>query len=542
MSWVVENDLVVDGRPFDWDAHRYLLPLYEDDSAEIVLLKGAQVGATVWLLLRLLWWVTTRTVKAGLFFPTKIGVDKLSKDRLAKLIDQNPAIRAKLTDSGTLSLKQFGSSSLYLLHIGGTASKDSTPLDILAFDEVRLVESREISQAEERVSHSALKVRYYASTAGLSGADIHARFLKTDQRCFHTRCGCPDGVVLTDVFPDCIAVQPSGDCFYRCPRCGWRIRDPQNGRFVAHNPGAETHGYHVHQLLSRFVSPREVWRAFQETDNRQEFYNAKLGVPYIDPKNIGLTADELDACLTDGITWNTPTVREGASEGRMCMGIDQMAGFNYVVVLQQTGTHRRLVRLEVIEEDDPFRRCHELMIQDRIDMCVVDAMPNFNDAANLARAFPRKVFLAWWNSSAKEMVQWSDRKKEAPSTRRASAMTKVPWWVVFNKYAAIELALHQFQNRRIAIPRSREYVQVIRDHHGIVAPTDLYAHFKDHLTSVVRQRREHLALNEEQKRIHTGEYTYEWAYTRGDPHFLDAATYAVFAAERLNRRMAFVLT
>ena len=43
------------------------------------------------------------------------------------------------------------------------------------------------------------------------------------------------------------------------------------------------------------------------------------------------------------------------------------------------------------------------------------------------------------------------------------------------------------------------------------------------------------------KRIHTGEYSFEWIYTRGDPHFLDAATYAVFAAERLGKRMAFVL-
>ena len=85
-------------------------------------------------------------------------------------------------------------------------------------------------------------------------------------------------------------------------------------------------------------------------------------------------------------------------------------------------------------------------------------------------------------------------------------------------------------------------VKVIRDRRGFVAPANLYEHFRDHLTSVVRQRRERTALNDEHKRLHTGEYTYEWIYTRGDPHFLDAATYAVFAAERLAKRMAFVLT
>jgi hypothetical protein len=541
-DWLIRNDLRVDGRPFDWDAHRYLWPLYQDDAGEIVLLKGAQVGATVWLLLRLLWWVCEHSVKAGLYFPTKEGVEKLSKDRLAKLIEDNPAIRARLTSPGTLSLKQFGPSSLYLQHIGGTASKDSTPLDVIAFDEVRLVEGRDVSQAEERVSHSVHQVKYFASTAGIPNADVHARFLRTDQHHFHTRCGCPDGVVLSEVFPDCIAVRPTGECFYRCPRCGWRIRDPQNGRFVPHSPGSLVRGYHIHQLLSRYVSPRQVWQAFQETENKQEFYNAKLGVPYVDPKNVGLTADELDACLAPEITWGRPTFRDGLPDGRLCMGVDQMAGFNYVVVLQQTGTHRRLVRLEVIEEDDPFARCHELMQQDRIDVCVVDGMPNFNDAANFARAFPRRVFLAWWTPFAKDMVQWSDRRKQAAPTRRATAMTKVPWWVVLNKYMAIEYTLRQFQSRRIAVPHSEGYEQVIRGRQGLMAPMNLYEHFRDHLTSVIRQRRERTAINDEQKRIHTGDYLYDWVYTRGDAHFLDAATYALFAAERLAKRMAFVLT
>ncbi len=542
LEWLMRSDFRVDGRSFDWKAHRYLLPLYEDDSDEIVLLKAAQIGATVWLLLRLLWWVSNHTLKAGLYFPTKEGVEKLSKDRLAPLIEENAPLRGRLREGGTLSLKQFGPSSLYLQHIGGTASKDSTPLDVIAFDEVRLVESRDISQAEERVSHSAYQVKYFASTAGLPNADIHARFLRSDQHYFHTRCGCPDGVVLSDVFPDCIAVTPSGDCYYRCPRCGHRIDDPQNGRFVPHNPGSALRGYHIHQMLSRYLAPRRIWQAFQETDNKQEFYNAKLGVPFVDPKNIGLTADELDACLTEGIAWDEPSLRDGKPEGRMCMGVDQMAGFNYLVVLQQTGTHRRLVRLEVIEEDDPFRRCHELMTSDHIDVCVCDAMPNFNEAANFARAFPRKVFLSWWNPNAKEMVQWSDRRKQPVPLRRATAMTKVPWFVQLNKYTAIEFALEQFQSRRVAIPPAEGYEQVLRDTRGRMGPMNLYAHFRDHMTSVIRQRRERMALNDEHKRIHTGDYTYDWIYTRGDAHFLDAATYAVFAAERLAKRMAFVLT
>lgn len=720
MSWVVENDLVVDARSFDWEPHRYLVPIYEDDAPEIVLMKGAQVGATIWLLLRLLWWVTEHTLKAGLYFPTAEGVQKLSKDRLSKLIDQNPCLRGKLSPGGTLSLKQFGGSSLYLQHIGGTASKDSTPLDVLAFDEVRLVESRDVNQAEERVSHSPYQVKYYASTAGvpscfpaetrillrdrqtgdvlarpicelvrafaqydalsydpltqrlawrhITGAiargvrpmvrlrlwggheirctpdhrfaqaspetpalewteaqellvaerplvgaaptrsgilvaryvpaegcrppslsradavlpdlaqvgvaavvpdgedpaydleieeapwfvladsmalahnsDIHARFLRTDQHWFHTKCGCADGIVMPLVFPDCVAVTPT-EVYYRCPRCGFRIRDPQNGRFVPHNPGAPVRGYQIHQMLSRYVSPRQVWQNFLETDNKQEFFNAKLGVPYVDPRNIGLTADELDACTTDAIAWEKPTTRaDGSIDGRMCMGIDQMGGFNYVTILQQTPVGRRLVRLEVVENDDPFRRCYELMNEYRIDVCVVDALPNFNEAIRFSHAFPRKVWCAFWSPNAVDMVQWSDRKKQPMPTKRSSPETKTPWSVKLNKFSAMEHALRQFQNRRVLVPRPDGYEQVMRDRHGFLGPVNLYRHWRDHMTSVIRQKREVIQRTEDKKAIHTGNYIYEWIYTRGDPHALDSVTYAVFAAERLPKKISFAL-
>src|SRR5215831_18563662 len=52
----------IDRHPFDWDRHRYLLPLYEafqvtpeaNDGLQMVILKGAQTGASVFGMLGLL--------------------------------------------------------------------------------------------------------------------------------------------------------------------------------------------------------------------------------------------------------------------------------------------------------------------------------------------------------------------------------------------------------------------------------------------------------------------------------------------------------
>ncbi len=43
------------------------------------------------------------------------------------------------------------------------------------------------------------------------------------------------------------------------------------------------------------------------------------------------------------------------------MGVDQMGGENYCIVAARVGDRMRLLHLEIIQSDDPFRRTAELM-------------------------------------------------------------------------------------------------------------------------------------------------------------------------------------
>src|SRR5215467_7240097 len=55
-QFVTQRPWQIDRHPFDWANHQYLLPLYEafrvdphaNDGIDIVLIKGAQIGASVW--------------------------------------------------------------------------------------------------------------------------------------------------------------------------------------------------------------------------------------------------------------------------------------------------------------------------------------------------------------------------------------------------------------------------------------------------------------------------------------------------------------
>ena len=550
--WVLSQNLLVDYRPFNFADHRYLIDIYRCDAKEIVVMKAAQMGLTIWLLLRLLHIALFKApIKLGFYFPTSDSVNKLSKDRLAPIIKQNEELYSLVDDSvfqSTLGLKQIGESSLYLHHIGGVATKDSTPMDVLAFDEVRLIDPIEIDQTLERISHSEYKYKFFVSTAGYPGVDIHARFLRGDQRYWHSKCGCgpdpKDWVVLSEVFPDCI-VDTGDEVFYQCPTCNFRINDPQNGQYVVHNPDGKYPSFHIHQMLSHYITPKEIWDHWNETTNIREFYNAKLGVPYIDEENRPINQSILDACINEAIPWSFCK----KEAGQVCMGVDQRGGENHVVIAQRvSGGKKRIIHLEVIgthnpqykeagKEVSPFKRLYKLMEEYDVDICVVDALPNTNEAKDFGRAFPTRVYIAYYHDS-KDPFRWSDRAagkketKEPPGLRKVHKEAKFKWHVMLDRYTSIENALVTWSKRQVEIPDPKVLVQTAKSRKtGRYVPLNLCSeYFFPHVQAVVREK---VGGRDD------GIYKMKWVNLGVDPHFLHAWNYCNAALERLKNTFSF---
>jgi len=547
--WILINDFKVDHRPFSFDDHRYLIDIYACDSQVLVVMKAAQMGLTIYELL----WCLHKALyeqpcKIGFYFPTSDAVAKLSKDRLRPLIVQNEELSLMIEDSDysdTLGLKQIGDSSLYLSHMGGMATKDSTPLDAIVFDEVRLLIPADIDQTRERISHSSKKYERYVSTAGRPGVTIHAKFLRGDQRMFHSRCGCgpdpEDWVVLSQAFPDCI-VDTGVEVFYQCPSCLYRIEDPQNGEWVVHNPQGDYPSFHIHQMLSHYITPKEILDAYNTTTNIAEFYNAKLGIPYVDEDERPVTLEILRTCENSAIPWGFRTKGENVTT---VMGVDQRGGINHVVVAQSIEGKKRLIHLEVIdgrlkkyrekgEEVSPFKRLYQLMAEYDIDFCVCDALPNSNEAKEFGRAFPGRVFLAFYSGS-KDMVRWSDKpltkkgKKEPASQKKSKEAIKFRWTVLLDRYQSLELALLTFVKRQIEIPDPRGLVQEARRKDGRVGPVMLCEEeFYEHVQGVIREQ----VGSEEIPR-------WKWVNLGLDPHFLHAWNYCNIGLERLKTQFSF---
>lgn len=543
--WAGHGGLEVDQRKFEFDAHRYLLPIYLCDNKEIVWMKSAQMGATIYEVLRLLWFCRYHRIKAALYFPTSDGVTKLSKDRLNPIIASNNELREAVdVHEDALGLKHIENihgktSSLYMLYLGGQASKDSVPLDVLAFDEVRLCNTDDIDQALERVSHSTYKYKMFVSTSGFPMNDIDARFRRGTQNYWHVKCGCADGFIPSECFPDCI-IEHKKEIYLRCPKCRHIIKDAQNGRYIEHNPGADFPSFHVSQFLSKFITPKEIWTHYNTTTNKKEFYNAKLGKPYVDIENVPITEDVLESCVNTDLSW---LINQSKDKRKNCaMGVDQHGGNVYIVIFKRAENGKKqLVHLELVESSNPryweggeqispFKRVHELMNDFDVGMCVIDAMPNYNEAAQLARDFKGRVFIAWYaGEQQKDMVLWHDRARMKEGIRRGSQQLKVKWQVSLNRYTSIDYTLGEFVTRGVVMPHADALVQVCRNMKSghFEAENLCRTRYWLHLKSIVRQK---TVINEE-----TGKFRMEWVYLGRDPHFVHATNYATVAFERLKR-------
>ncbi len=555
--WAAYSGIETDGRPLEFDMHRYLLPIYMDDGEEVVWMKAAQLGATIYMLLRLLWFARYHTLKAGLYFPTGEGVEVLSKDRLAPLIASNAELASNVRDDAdTLGLKGINNingnrSSLYMLYLGGKASKDSVPLDIIAFDEVRLVDPKDIAQALHRISHSTFKHKMFMSTAGMPGVDIDERFQRGTQLIWHVKCNCLDGFIPSDEFPDCIA-ETKDEVYLRCPKCKYRIHDPQNGNYIAHNPGAEYNSYSVSQLISKYRSVKDIWTEYKTTTHMQEFFNATLGKPFVDENARPITEDAFNSCINETLHWGRDA-HNRKIRGGCAMGVDQHSGNCYVVIMKPgKDGKKQIVHLEIIDRDNPeywefdektgimgpvtpFKRLYKLMREYNVGKCVIDAMPNINEAYDLARAFPSKVFVAHYKDAGQDLALWYDRLKVKEGIRKGSKEIKMKWQVLLHRYASMDYMLRQWTEGVMEVPAIGKLTQVVRSEKTGRFEAELIAsRLKEHLKRCVRQED---ALDKEGE--NTGRYKYKWVYLGKDPHFAHAINYSNVALERLKSGAKF---
>lgn len=494
------DGLKVDGKPFKLDDRPAMAWIYDQiPSTEeeayrlvLVLMKCAQVGFTVMEMLATIYLgLRFGPAIVGMFLPDMNLAGLKSTERFMPIVRTVPAVHQLMTQDtgdgagrkageGNVNRRRIAEALFIFSWTSGRATTESVPMDILSFDEVQEMTLEQMEKTYERLSASMIRFALMGSTANWPEADIHHWYLRGSQRQFHTRCPtCSSAKPLDEYFPNCIKFDPErGVHRYVCPNGHW-IDDTQTGEWIAANPDADPpldlnvpkkdrplriRSIHFPQFLSPTISAGEIMDAYNTATDMKNFYNRKLGKPFLDPSQVPVTLAHMACCVEAGrkfgIRWKTRA--QGAY-----MGIDQMGNFNVVVIKERLPDGRQaVIHLEEIYSDDPFARCDALMAQYGIAVCVLEINPNYNDAKKFAHRHPGRVFICDSFGTLKEdMIVWGDAPKVGTSDRRTDEEARDRYTLRMDQYKCMQVSMARFtaDDPMCVFPDPQELVQEVID-------------------------------------------------------------------------------
>lgn len=568
---LARKGLKVDGRPFDLEDRPSLIPLYEaipttkDEASRrtLVLMKGSQMGATIWEMLADLYMaIKWEPVTIGMFLPDQATAADKSERRFMRVIRSIPDVYQKLTtrniagriirvQEGNILTRLLGESSFLFLWTSGKVTTESRPMDCVSLDEVQQISLEQIDKVYERMSASRIRYRLMLSTANVPESDIDHWFRQGTQNCWHTECPhCAGENDLSQHWPDCcvynegqIKDAPHLEYVYVCPDCGGWIEDPQKGRFVAYRPAADIESYHISQIISPTISARDLMVAWNQAvtgDQRKSFYNRKLGRPYIDRDQLPVSMSDCLECARLGIEAGLKWLLQ--ADG-CYMGIDQMGSWCVVIIKQRMPDNRQaVVHVEAIFNDNPFERCAALMDIYGVEICVVEQLPNVNDARRFANRFRSRVYLAGYSGDAKaDMVVWGDAQTR--SDRKTSEEDRERYTVVLQQYKAMQMALFRIKNKFCLFPDPakleqevwengvKKRIQIVRDW--------VFLHFTK--TALVIETPEMTATKSSKRAIEARAPRPKVVKVGIDPHFSFANMLCDVAWTRVHGQGMFIL-
>lgn len=247
----------------------------------VVIMCAAQLGKTELLLNILAYFMAYSPAPILVMQPTLDMGQTFSKDRLAPMLRDTPALRGlvdvKSRYSGnTIMKKNFPGGHVTIVGANSATGLASRPIKVLLADEVDRypgsagTEGDPLSLAQKRQTTFWDKKTVMVSTPVIKGhSRIETEFNQSTKEEWNIpcpKCGHYQPLVWANVIfnPDDLTKEP----LYKCERCGheageyaWKAQGIK-GKFVAENPEAETRGFHLNTLASTFCGWKEIVQKF----------------------------------------------------------------------------------------------------------------------------------------------------------------------------------------------------------------------------------------------------------------------------------------
>lgn len=294
---------------------RGILNALNDPAVEtIIVMSSAQVGKTEVINNIVGYYIHQDPSPILCLQPTLEMAKTWSKDRLAPMVRDTPALAGKLKDprsrdgDNTLLHKKFAGGHITMAGANSAASLASRPIRVVLCDEVDRypvsagTEGDPVNLAKKRTTTFWNRKIVLTSTPTIKDASrIEAAFDSSDQRRFFVPC--PHCEEKQDLKWKNIKWE-EGHVFYVCEHCGATIEEKHkismvaNGEWIATAKASatKTAGFHLSELVSPWVSWSEMVDNFLEAKKFPEtlktWINTALGETW-EEEGDGVSGDEL---------------------------------------------------------------------------------------------------------------------------------------------------------------------------------------------------------------------------------------------------------
>lgn len=306
---------------------------------EVVVMSSAQIGKTEFLLNIIGYYIHQDPSPIMLLQPTLDMAEAFSKDRLAPMVRDTPALQGKIADArardsgNTLLHKKFPGGQITMAGANSPASLASRPIRVVMCDEVDRypmsagTEGDPVSLAKKRTATFWNRKVVLVSTPTVAGVSrIEASFKQSDQRRYHVpcpHCGHMHTLAWRNVVFD---VEDPRKAQMVCPSCGAMICDQDKpgmlarGQWIASAPHTGVAGFHINELYSPWRKFGDVAADFVAakdfTEKLKTWVNTALGEVWEDREGDAVDADSLmtrkGAWGTDALPAETVAIFVGA--------------------------------------------------------------------------------------------------------------------------------------------------------------------------------------------------------------------------------------
>lgn len=386
-------------RRFPWQRH-----MLESKAPHNLACKGAQLGISHVVLCRGMHAndVERRDVLYVLPSMHPHGSD-FSTARFDSITKSSPHL-AQLYSGSNVGHKRTPTNNFYIRGAQSRTGGKSVPAGVLVLDEIDEIPTDFIPLVRERMSGQIDKLEWDISTPTIPDYGIDKLWSESSQERFFFPCpSCTRLIDLT--YPECLEVvgdDPDStkvlkESYLKCPLC--QVKIPHEAKpalfakaeFVPTIQGKEKRGFHVNQLYSSTVTPGEVAAAsiraqLNEVDE-QEFWNSKMGKAHA-PKGSKLTANLINACRSTHLNGSAPY------HPIVTMGVDVGSWLHFEVCEWDVGpsagndvNSNSTPRILSTGKCKDFEQLDTMMLQYRIAMCVIDALPETRKAFEFSQRF-----------------------------------------------------------------------------------------------------------------------------------------------------------